>query len=548
MRERSNSAQAQDSAVVAPAKPSPSEFTEAATQLDSNDQPAWVQEFRRALTPDDPLRSAVKLMPLIDALTLEDFRWLESHPSDFPILREKEFDRKFREQFLNALLERWAALDPDRVFAAASKIESKMKAMKLIASSDLVDALVRSRPDLVLESSTADANRRSQALRELAKRDLAAARRYRDRCSNDAERKSADVAIARGLASSDPLAAAALARELNAPEVFLDAVNAAARLGGDVLQQVLEGSKKELGDKLDLPSLILRYPNISWESLPVEISQKKEHIGLGIFDDARRLKPAEREALIARLDQLPPGTRDNVASAVAATWANQEPQAALDWAFSRASGEDVASPESQPLSWAFWEWLRADKDAAMAWASQLPASPLRDSLSCHAATHLARIGETDAALQLFKPVTGPANAGLVQNLVSAEAKRDPVAAAAWLDSLPADVEVGKAPKTIVSRWFSRDPTAAAKWVESLPAGRRREYALQAYARAAADTDPALAGEWAAAVSDPVQRARAAEAVYRELSDKDPATAREWLKQLPGLDENWRNTILRRQSW
>jgi hypothetical protein len=504
-----------------------------------------LKRFGQAFHSNDLLGSANKLVPLIDSLTLEDFRWLESHPGQFPILRDGEFDETFRKQFYNALLERWAMVDPGGVFTKASSIEKYLKKERLLGPSALIDALARVRPELILNSSDADANRQRQALRELAARDVVAARKYRDRYPAE-ERKGIDAAIARGLARSDPLASAATALELNDKEVFKDAVDGAARLGADVLRQVLESGRGDLTRDLDLQKLMLRFPDLPWDSLPIE-NKSRDGISYDVIDDARRLAPSEREAMLARLSQLPSGARDDVAAAIASGWVKEDPRAALDWSLAHASSDNLVNPGNRPLTWAFWDWMSSDKQAALAWLGQVPPSALRDSLSCQAATLLVRMGETEGALQMFKPVPGSAGVGLVENLASSQARRDPAAAASWLDSLPANVETGKASESIVSEWFSKDPAATANWVESLPAGSRREYALQAYARAAARKDPVLAAEWAATVSDPFQRARAAEAVYGELSAKDPGAAREWLRRLPGLDEHWREAVLR-ASW
>jgi hypothetical protein len=501
-----------------------------------------VKQLGKAFHSNDPLGSAVRLVSLIDSLTLEDFLWLESHPGQFPIPKDAEFDETFRKQFFDAMLERWAAVDPGGVFKKALSVEKYLKKERRLGPSALIDALVRVRPELILKSSDADGNRCFQALRELAARDVIAARKYRDRYPPE-ERKGVDAAIARGLAKSDPLAAAATALELNDKDVFQDAVNGAARLGADVLQRVLESGRGDLTRDLNLQKLMLRFPDLPWESLPIE-NKSRDGIGYDVIDDARRLAPGDREATLARLSQLPPGAGDDVASAIVSGWVREDPRATLDWSLAHASSDNLASPANRPLTWAFWDWMSSDKQAALAWLAQVPPSPLRDSLSCQAATALVRKGETEGALQMFKPVPGRTGVGLVENLASSQAYRDPAGAASWLDSLPANVETGKASESIATRWFSKDPDATAKWVESLPAGSRREYALQAYARAAARKDPVLAGEWAATVSDPFQRARAAEAVYGELAAKDPGAAREWLRQLPGLDEHWREAVLR----
>lgn len=500
------------------------------------------KKLRAAFKSSDPLGTAAELVPLIDSLTLEDFRWLETHPDEFPVPSDAEFDDVFKEHFFNALMERWAAVDPGGVFTRAQPLEKQLQKDRAIGRSELIDALVRVRPNLILDAPEADVGRRLRALRKLASRDIVAARRYRGGFPLE-ELKSVDAAIARGLAQSDPLAAATVARELNDEVVFKDAVDSAARMGGDVLQRVLESGKSNLAANIDLQKLMLRYPHLPWESLPVK-NQSRNGIGFDVSDDARRLAPSEREAVLARLAELPPGAGDDVATAIASEWVLRDGRAAVEWSLAHAKEDKLMGSANRPLNWAFGGWINYDAEAALAWLAQAPPSSLRDSLSCQAAAALIRKGETEAALQLFKPVPGAAGAILVRSLASVQAYRDPAAAAAWLDSLPAEVDVGKAPEPIVSEWFSKDPGAAAKWVESLPAGSRRESALQAYARAVAKRDPKLAGEWAATVSDPIQRARAAETVFREISNDDPGFAREWLRQLPGLDEHWREAVLR----
>lgn len=517
----------------------PALFPEADSPVDAGQR---VKQFRQALHSGDPFGSAARLVTLIDSLAIEDFRWMESHPDQFPIFREGEVDDTFKGQFYNALLERWTVVDPGGVFAKAALIEKYLKEKRILGPSVLIDALARIRPELILDASDADENQRLQAFRELAAGDVGAARRYRDRFPAE-QRKGVDAAIARGLSRSDPLAAAAIALELNDKEVFKDAINGAARLGGDILQRVLESGRGDLTRDLNLQKLMLRFPDLPWDSLPIE-NKSRDGIGYDVLDEARRLATGERAAVLARLSQLPSGAGDDVAAAIAAGWVREDPRATLDWSLAHANSNDLASPANRPLTWAFWDWMWSDKQAALGWLAQVPSSPLRDSLSCQAATALVRGGETEGAIQMFKPVPGKAGVSLVESLASSQAYRDPAAAAAWLDSLPANVETGKASESIVAKWFSKDPAATAKWVDSLPAGNRREYALQAYARAAARKDPVLAGEWAATVSDPLQRARAAETVYGELATKDPGAAREWLRQLPGIDENWRAALLR----
>jgi hypothetical protein len=487
------------------------------------------------------------LQSVLDSLSREDFQRLGTQPEDLPLPHELHFDREFSRLFIDRLMERWSEVDPAGALAVARAFKAGREKSALNYSNELFEALARVRPELIL----AEVDQKEQppmalnALQTLAGRDLASARKYSERFPM-AKRGDVEAAIAKGIAQSDPVRAMALARELDNQGVFAEALQCAAKIGGTVVAQVLEANAGKFPIEDNVRHLMLLHPELGWENLLAGYRSNRMY-GYGAFEDARRMTSEERSAVLTRLDQLPPGARDDAATVIASTWAREEPRAAVEWAFARIDPANGDSPSNRPLPWAFHEWVRANHTEALEWLSRIPPSTLRDRLAGNAAGYLVGQGETDLALGLFKAFPGPESTALVQSLASAQASRDPAAAAAWLDSVPSDISSGKAAAAVAERWFEKDPAGAAQWVERLPAGERREQALGAYAKAAADRNPAAAAEWAAAISDPELRSQAAQKVFGAMIGDDPVVARNWLRTLPGVDERWKQTLIR-SSW
>jgi hypothetical protein len=170
---------------------------------------------------------------------------------------------------------------------------------------------------------------------------------------------------------------------------------------------------------------------------------------------------------------------------------------------------------------------------------------LHDALGNDASTYLAESGDLDAALQLFHPHAGKADAAIAMQLAQFVAEEDPSKAGAWLAGLPAETDTGKAAQTVVDTWYPKEPEAAARWVEALPAGPRRDQALSAFVEKANEQDPAGAAEWAETIADPKLRQQAAVSVFMSWTQDDPAAARQWMIDLGGVDEEWHARFLRR---
>jgi hypothetical protein len=509
--------------------------------------------LRGALRSKNPIEAAALSLAVIDSMTLADFQSLGAKPGGMPIPMVGSFDKEFCDGFMDALIERWFQVDPTGAFASIEDLEKKLvisPGKRWAGSGAFSAALARSPRETLLDALPVNATwSRSDssipaAFTALAVRDPAAARRYLERITDPESRKSAEIAIAEGIAKRDPLAAVALSHSLNSSVVFDAALAEAERIGPGMLRQVLVANDRKFPIGLSLTELVLRHPDEDWNAFTDEALKLPGGLTDQTQREARRLTPEARVQTLARLDEFPAAVRGSLACALVDAWALEEPRQATEWALAHAGTAATGTPVSDPLAWALTRWISTDESGILAWWSQLPASAQRDQFGATIAAKLATDGKIDRALELFHPEQGNKWTGVAVAIASAQAKNDPAAAAAWLDSLPADLNTGNAVAPLIQRWVGRDAQAAARWVETQPAGERRDAALKAYSVAATELDPAAAGEWAAAIADPTARAQAAEAVFREMNRRDPPAARAFLRSLPETDKAWTERLLR----
>jgi hypothetical protein len=501
-----------------------------------------VMTFRGA----DPFGSATRALALVDALTAEDFQKMAAK-RELPEPSTYGMDREFSTAFLESYIERWFAVEPAGALPAIQRLAAEMSKAHLAGARELISTLARLRPELLLSShfsqgTPIERGTMGEAFTALAARDLPAARALLAKVVDPDFLKSAEIAIAQGIAKADPLSGVALARELNNAQVFASALKEAEWIGPGVLRQVLLANAGKFPIGFGLTELILRHPNEDWTGLFEEDTTEQKGVPIGAFAEAGRLTPADRQRLIDRLETLPASARESVAGALMRNWTKDDPRAAIDWALARAKPADANAPETTRVNWGYLSWIRANEAEARAWWAKLPPSAMRNELGNLSADLAARNGDVAQALSTFRP-----QAGLVtQNamIAIAKAESEPARAAQWLTSLPAEIDTRKPVQTLIEKWSAADPAAAAAWVESLAPGTRRDAALSAYARATAQRDAAAAGEWAGTIADPTTRAIAAEFVYTAMHEQNPPAARAWLRQFPGIDETVRDRWMR----
>jgi hypothetical protein len=506
------------------------------------------QRLEVAVAGGDPLTSAAHLLTWLETATVEDFQALAAEPEKFPLPYFTGVDQELYVVFQDAMAGRWIELDPGGALAAMQRLQAEQLKRIGLDLSELLKGAARVRPDLVLEklplvtkSNELESLTRT-ALRALAARDAKAARQFLDRFTDAKTREAAGVEIARGIADGEPLAGIALARQTNDEGTYNAAMSAAQSIGPGMVRQVFHAA----GGKFDGDSaLLMRYPDLIADLKDVDQNKAGTY-----FDDrflllADRMPSEERQRILANCDALPAGTRDNLAAALACSWARSDPPAAAEWALAHAKTNERANSANTAAQKVFLRWANNDADAALVWWRALPASPLRDALGTEASTFLAEKGRFDAALELFHPQDGKADETITTQLAQFLSGRDPANAAAWLSALPSGVSTEKAAQAVLRDWFPREPEAAARWVEALPAGPRRDEVLTAFVEEAAQHSLAGAAEWVETVADPKMRQQAAQSVYWRWRNDDPAAAQEWMRQLSGVDPEWRARLLRR---
>ncbi len=181
------------------------------------------------------------------------------------------------------------------------------------------------------------------------------------------------------------------------------ALASAERIGPGMVRQVFAAADGRLDNVRELPELLLRYPDLA-----AEIKSDAKSVWAGKYPHeqqaaADRLPPEERARLLAAYDTLPAGARDDLATALASSWARTDPRAAADWALAHAKTEDRKNAANGAAQQVFLRWVNNDTDAALAWWRALPASPLREALGNEASTFVAEAGDLDTALALYHP-------------------------------------------------------------------------------------------------------------------------------------------------
>jgi hypothetical protein len=221
----------------------------------------------------------------------------------------------------------------------------------------------------------------------------------------------------------------------------------------------------------------------------------------GIAALARRDPARARDLLLS--DFWPDSflsSRRSAALALANDWAEQNPEAAFDWA-RRLPSEIRASG----LDGAMRAWLQADATAALDTLSALPAT------------------ERSGAINAAVGTVTQENVAVIMGLV-----------AEMPDGIGGDTRSLADAAQQYRQWF---PEQAADWLQSLPPGSMRDSAIQGFVGGElSESDPEAAASWSAAASDPALRASLLDSALTVWSFHYPAEARQWLESTNRLSE------------
>lgn len=349
-------------------------------------------------------------------------------------------------------------------------------------------------------------------------------------------------AMMRTLAGRDPQRALAILQSIESPGLrtgaasalfqawaALDATAAAAAVERMDDRRMIERVASSVGNHFaqDRPEAALRWalrienhPGQLFRRVADKVSRSNPEVALQVLAE---LPPSAARAevtlrVLHRLAEADPalamtyvedmtfeGDRWTALSNIAASWANQDPVAVLEWFAGRQETEQHQLVES--VARGVWRQRPSLADSAIhrfqgairsAWLRHVVAASLHEDVE-RAARLLAANADDPAYDRLMVDVVGamvrsdPESAlGLLTtirddeklnaartSLVDGWARIDAPAAARWLESLRGDESLAPAVLSVVDRWARYDPVAAARWVDSWGPGPQRDAGLTA---------------------------------------------------------------------
>ncbi|MEO8353857.1 MAG: hypothetical protein ABI680_19190 [Chthoniobacteraceae bacterium] len=276
----------------------------------------------------------------------------------------------------------------------------------------------------------------------------------------------------------------------------------------------------------------------------------------------------------ALLSDLPAGVNGNATIAiVAGAFAKQDPQAALTWlnglpAEQRGSGaySNAASAWAKNDPLAALAWCRDDGvDANASWASVLGAAMDKSPTETLSWVQALPPGaERDAWLEgaishggkLTYPPVSDATAEMVAgvlDLLPPDAQARAAYQLGWTSQHSGKIESVRAwtsyladgplraaaVEAAVSYRYGGNPAGLEKQLEQFPSGFERDGALAGIAGRELDRDPSAAMQTALGIADPNLRRDSLDRLIYNWFDRSPNQARAWLRDTPGLPDDWK---------
>jgi hypothetical protein len=489
-----------------------------------------ISAMMTALKEEDPLFRAHRLYSLFEHLSSAELAALFQRASELDNLIH-------RETLLGPVLARWQAVDPAAVESAMRPFLDQLHSGKRLLwgskGGTLLLAWARVRPDaalatamvapesdwskwmarVALESMSGGdparmiatlrempanslrAGLSEEAINELAKTDTAAAEAQLDLISDANQRARAQCDIISSLAKRDPAAALARVSDIVSN---LNSQNQGIRLVSAVVS---------------------------------EVASKDPH------------------AALAATEELPEHLKSAAIGAALVAWIEQKPLDTLNWA--RENGVDFSEAKHiasfgatggaygwrTPLLAAFGK----DPEQTLAWLLEEPPSRERDTMLAQGIF----VGTFEQRLAIYAELTPENREKYVGRIVSDNSRtRDPVAAEAWVQSLPDGPERTAGIQGLVSLQLDKEPGRAAELIASYPPGPERDAATRAAIYAFNYTNSVKAMELAASISNPNLREAAYVNVVGIWISKDKSAAAAWLSGTEAIDPELKRVLLR----
>jgi hypothetical protein len=240
---------------------------------------------------------------------------------------------------------------------------------------------------------------------------------------------------------------------------------------------------------------------------------------------------------------------------VLATWAGNEPAAALLWATQHHEGEgpnpfmasvirgiagnDVAEAsrlaQAMPNSRERGEAVDAitqalflqGTDAAMAFPDSIREEQLRGGFVAAIANRLIAKDVNKAAEWIASMPQGDIQNRAARNVGEALAKQNPAQAAAWIDSLKPEAKV-EAARGVIPLMSSADIAGTATWVASLAGTPNYDLAVEEFVWSCNTRAPEQSAAWIMGISNPDQQRRLFHRMLGEWAQRDATAVKQWV--------------------
>ena len=175
-------------------------------------------------------------------------------------------------------------------------------------------------------------------------------------------------------------------------------------------------------------------------------------------------------------------------------------------------------------------WAQQDPEAAMDWILQQP-SQTQANLLPGIAYQLART-DLDAAMAYTASIRGPARERWIGAIVESFAQTNPYAAAEWIEQYAGEQGFGQWMGTIAGQLAREDPRNALRLIEAIESPGHYQQARQAIAQQWASFDPAAAARWLGDGGTD-EDAPLFQSVAASWHQYDPSAAYDWVMGLDG---------------
>lgn len=481
-----------------------------------------------AVSEEDQLRRAHELHEVLGVLDRDDLGELFRR-----VIKVEDRDR--RDAALEAIMTRWAAIDPDGVLAAARPYVEAVRGMSYSAWRGIELAVVRAWAQAMPEAALAEAIRSSKthwaaemariAMETLAGDDPARQFDVLARLPAGRLRNGLCESALHALAEKDSVAAEARLNLISDPWKR-DSVH------NDILQQLA---------RRDPTAALARLVELG-SSVPKNLHGTK--MVAGVMESAGK---DNFTAALTAVEHLPEELRSSALDSALVGWGRTDPIAAMDWAASQ--GMDIAQIKSSvhfsPDGFASWTTLLlsayyTDYGKTLDWVRAQPGSPTRDEMLASGIWS----GNPEQKMAIYAALSPQAQAQEAARMVDSMEKDDPRRVAAWIRDLPAGQARAEAVETLVAAQAKNAPERIDALADDWPTGSDRNAAFEGIATHLRSEAPERALTFALRISDPGSRESALDAIVFSWDRRNPSAARAWLNGASGFSSEHKRVLLR----